>query len=192
MTRINLLPWREMRRAEQRRQFTSVMVGAVVLMGAIIALVHINMVQVINGQKSRNDYLRDQIAVVDKEIAEIKTLEEDKEKLLARMNVIQELQSRRPQIVRVFDEIPGLLPDGAYLISVEQSANQLLMQGQAQSNARVSTLMRNVDSSEWLRSPKLDVIENKAKDKEQGASFRLRASQVVANEAGEDDDEGGV
>ncbi|MBN4078612.1 PilN domain-containing protein [Gammaproteobacteria bacterium AH-315-C21] len=178
MTRINLLPWREMQRAEQRRQFTSMMVGAVVLMAGIIALVHINMAGQISAQESRNGYLGQQIAIVDKEIAEIKDLEKEKEKLLARMNVIQELQSRRPQIVRLFDDIPRLLPDGAYLISIEQSGDQILMQGLAQSNSRVSSLMRNVDSSAWLQIPKLDVIENKSGNKESGRSFRLRASQV--------------
>ncbi len=178
MTRINLLPWREMQRAEQRRQFTSMMVGAVILMVGIIVLIHINMATQINAQNSRNSYLERQIAIVDKEIAEIKDLEREKEKLLARMNVIQELQSRRPQIVRLFDDIPRLLPDGAYLSSIEQSGDQLLMQGFAQSNSRVSSLMRNVDSSEWLQSPKLDVIENRSGDQEKGRSFRLRASQI--------------
>ena len=188
MTKINLLPWREMQRAEQRRQFMSVMIGAIVLMIGVIVLVHINIAGQISAQKSRNSFLEEQIAVVDKEIAEIRDLEEEKERLLARMNVIQELQSRRPQIVRLFDDVPRLLPDGAYLSSIEQSGNQILMQGYAQSNARVSSLMRNVDSSEWLHSPKLDVIENTSKDKESGRSFRLRASQVqlVKNDNGED------
>ncbi|PCH60418.1 MAG: pilus assembly protein PilN [Gammaproteobacteria bacterium] len=178
MTRINLLPWREMQKAEQRRQFMSTMIGAVVLMAGVIALVHINMLGQINAQDSRNGILQEQIAIVDKEIAEIKDLETEKEKLLARMNVIQELQSRRPQIVRLFDDVPRLLPDGAYLSSIEQSGDQILMQGFAQSNSRVSSLMRNVDSSAWLQAPKLDVIENTSGNKESSRSFRLRASQV--------------
>lgn len=186
MTRINLLPWREMQRAEQRRQFSSVMVGAVMLMVGVIALVHISLAGQIDAQESRNSYLSQQIAVVDKEIAEIADLEEEKEKLLARMNVIQELQSRRPQIVRLFDDIPRLLPDGAYLSSIEQSGLQILMQGLAQSNSRVSSLMRNVDSSDWLQVPKLDVIENTG-DQESGRSFRLRASQVQLVKTDEED-----
>lgn len=188
MTRINLLPWREMQRAEQRRQFMSVMVGAVILMVGVIALVHINLASQIDSQNARNSFLEQQIAIVDKEIAEIRDLEQEKEKLLARMNVIQELQSRRPQIVRLFDDVPRLLPDGAYLSSIEQSGNQILLQGFAQSNSRVSSLMRNVDSSAWLQSPKLDVIENKANDKETGRSFRLRASQVQLIETDKEGD----
>ena len=187
MTRINLLPWREMQRAELRRQFTTMMIGAVILMAGVIVLVHINMAGQISAQDSRNGYLQQQIAIVDKEIAEIKDLEQEKEKLLARMNVIQELQSRRPQIVRLFDDVPRLLPDGAYLSSIQQSGRQILMQGFAQSNSRVSALMRNVDSSEWLQVPKLDVIENKAGSKESGRSFRLRASQVPLANVGEED-----
>ncbi len=186
MTRINLLPWREMRRAEQRRQFTSTMLGAVIVMAGVIVLVHINLSGQIGAQESRNSYLDQQIALVDKEIAEIKDLEQEKEKLLARMNVIQELQSRRPQIVRLFDDIPRLLPDGAYLSSIEQSGQQILMQGLAQSNSRVSSLMRNVDSSDWLQLPKLDVIENTG-DKESGRSFRLRATQVQLVKTDEED-----
>ncbi len=178
MTKINLLPWREMRRAEQRRQFTSVMAGAVLLMVGVIALVHFNLVGRIDAQSARNSFLEQQIKLVEEEIAEISDLEQQKEKLLARMNVIQELQSRRPQIVRLFDDLPRLLPDGAYLSSIEQSGQQLLMQGFAQSNSRVSSLMRNVDNSDWLHSPKLDVIENTSNSDETGRSFRLRASQV--------------
>ena len=107
------------------------MLGAVVVMAGVIVLVHINLSGQIGAQESRNSYLDQQIALVDKEIAEIKGLEQEKEKLLARMNVIQELQSRRPQIVRLFDDIPRLLPDGAYLSSIEQSGQQILMQGLA-------------------------------------------------------------
>jgi type IV pilus assembly protein PilN len=101
------------------------------------------------------------------------------------MNVIQELQSSRPQIVHLFDEVVTVLPDGLYLTSITQEGNRVAFVGQAQSNARVSSLMRNIDDSEWLNLPTLDLIESKEKTGTGYSHFKLTAKQEVAN-AGED------
>ena len=116
---------------------------------------------------------------------EIEDLDRTKQNLLARMNVIQELQSSRPQIVHLFDEMVSMLPDGVYLTSVNQKGSNLTFEGKAQSNARVSSLMRNIDDSEWLSNPKLDVIESKEKTGTGYSHFKLTASQIV--QVGEDE-----
>jgi type IV pilus assembly protein PilN len=179
MTSINLLPWREMLRKERQRQFASIAVGAAVLMGATILYVHLHIGGLIDDQNGRNAFLQGEIKKVDEQIAEIKDLESEREKLLARMNIIQQLQSNRPQIVHLFDEMVTTLPEGVYLKKVKQDGNSLVIDGEAQSNARVSAFMRNLDTSEWLTKPRLDVIKAvDAKDGERDSDFTLRVSQV--------------
>lgn len=179
MTTINLLPWREMLRKERQRQFASIAVGAAVLMGAIILYVHLHIGGLIDDQNARNAFLQGEIKKVDAQIAEIKDLESEKEKLLARMNIIQQLQSNRPQIVHLFAEMVNTLPDGVYLTGVTQDGNSLVIDGEAQSNARVSAFMRNLDASKWLTKPRLDVIKAvQAKNGERNSDFTLRVSQV--------------
>jgi len=180
MTSINLLPWREMLRKERQRQFASIAVGAAVLMGAIILYVHLHIGGLIDDQNGRNAFLKGEIKKVDEQIAEIKDLESEREKLLARMNIIQQLQSNRPQIVHLFDELVNTLPDGVYLKSVKQDGGSLVIDGEAQSNARVSAFMRNLDASKWLTKPRLDVIKAvEAKGGERDSDFTLRVSQVA-------------
>ena len=187
MTTINLLPWREMLRKERRRQFASIAVGAVVLMGAIVLYVHLHIGGLIDDQNGRNAFLEAQIKKVDKQIAEIKDLESEREKLLARMNIIQQLQSNRPQIVHLFAELVNTLPDGVYLTSVKQDGGSLVIDGEAQSNARVSAFMRNLDASQWLTKPRLDVIKAvDAKNGERNSNFTLRVSQVSKDGTPED------
>lgn len=179
MTSINLLPWREMLRKERQRQFASIAVGAAVLMGAIVLYVHLHVGGLIDDQNARNTFLQTQIKKVDRQIAEIKDLESEKDKLLARMNIIQQLQSNRPQIVHLFVELVNTLPDGVYLTAVKQDGSSLVIDGEAQSNARVSAFMRNLDASKWLTKPRLDVIKAvQAKDGDRNSDFTLRVSQV--------------
>ena len=148
MAHINLLPWREELRREQQRQFFTIMGLSVILMGLIILAVHLRISGMIDHQESRNRFLQTEIKKVEKQIAEIKKIEQEKRRLLARMEVIQELQRNRPEIVHMFDEIARITPEGIYLETMSQSGNKLVLTVVAQSNARVSALMRNIEGSE--------------------------------------------
>ena len=178
MTRINLLPWRETRRKEQQRQFISIAAGAAVLMGVIVLYLHLHVSGLIEEQTLRNKFMQDEIAKVEAKIAEIKTLETKKQQLLARMTIIQQLQSRRPEIVHVFDELVRAVPPGMYLTKISEQGNTMVFEGVAQSNARISAFMRNLDASPWFSNPKLDVIEADPKDQSRNSRFKLTVSQV--------------
>lgn len=183
MTRINLLPWREQQRKERERQFYTVAGGAVVMMLLVVGYIHIHMNGLIDQQKARNDFLTQEIATVDAQIAEIKELEAEKSQLLARMKVIEQLQSQRPQMVHLFDELVKTVPDGVYITSVKQTGSSIIVEGVAQSNARVSAFMRNIDQSEWMSSPKLNVIEATSKDGQRASKFVLDIKQVTEGAA---------
>ncbi|MCC6303275.1 MAG: PilN domain-containing protein, partial [Gammaproteobacteria bacterium] len=172
MTSINLLPWREIRRKEQQRQFFSVAAGAAVLMALIVFYIHIHVGGMIDLQSMRNKFLEEEIAKVEAKIVEIKTIEAKKAQLLARMNIIQQLQTRRPAIVHVFDELVKAVPSGMYLTNVSQQGRQLVIEGAAQSNARVSAFMRNLDASDWFTNPRLEVIEADSKDLARTSHFK--------------------
>ncbi len=176
MAHINLLPWREELRQEQARQFATITVLSMALTGAIIFLVHMTFDNQIDHQKYRNKILQDEIKTLDESLKQIAALEETKEQLLARMDVIQSLQQRRPQIVHLFDDFVRTVPEGIYLTNINQQANQLTIKGVAESNGRVSAYMRNIDSSEWMATPKLKVIETK-KGTLRSSSFSLVTSQ---------------
>jgi type IV pilus assembly protein PilN len=133
----------------------------------------------IDHQNARNRFLENEIAKVDKEIREIRELEKTRQKLIARMKVIEDLQVSRPQIVHLFDELVTVVPDGAYLSKMVQQGRKLVLNGKAQSNARVSTYMRNIESSPWLNDPKLRIIENKDQNAVEGNDFQLDLVQVV-------------
>jgi len=161
MAHINLLPWREEQRQEQTRQFATVTVLSMVLTGAIIFVVHVMFNNQIDHQIYRNKMLQDEITTLDASLKQIDALEETKEQLLARMDVIQSLQQQRPQIVHLFDDFVRTVPEGIYLTNIKQEGEQLTIKGVAESNGRVSAYMRNIDSSEWMSTPKLKVIETK-------------------------------
>ncbi|MFZ5593014.1 MAG: PilN domain-containing protein [Pseudomonadota bacterium] len=192
MTRINLLPWREMARKEKKRQFMSIGIGAIVLMGLIIFYVHIHVAGMISDQNARNEFINDEIARIDNQIKEIKTLEEEKANLVARMDVIQQLQIRRSRIVHIFDEIEKTLPAGVFLTKIEQKGGELVLNGVAQSNGDVSSLMRNLEASDWLESPRLEVIQSsdksaeriqeKTKDSRYTNNFTVHVKQTGAEE----------
>jgi type IV pilus assembly protein PilN len=175
MAKINLLPWRQELRKEQQRQFLTIMGLSVVLVVLGILAVHLQYARMIGVQESRNAYLTKQINEVKKQIKEIDELAGKKDRLLARMEIIQQLQRNRPEIVRLFDELVRVLPEGVHLSSLKQQNRNLQMIGIAQSNARVSALMRNIDQSDWLAQPKLEIIE--VGKKEGAREFSLRAQQ---------------
>jgi type IV pilus assembly protein PilN len=160
--------------------------GATVAAGTLAFVAYLTMGSMISGQQRRNELLRIEIKHVDKEIEEINSLESAKQKLIARMEIIEKLQRSRPEIVHVFEEIVRTLPDGTYLTSVKQTDKHLKFEGIAQSSTRVSAFMRNIDSSEWLRNPELEVVETK-KGEGVGSNFKLSADQVTTVAAGDDD-----
>ncbi len=160
MIRINLLPHREMKRAARQREFVFLAVGAVVLGAGIVVLTHTYIAAQIDNQKSRNELLRAENAKLDKQIEEIRTLREQTQALLARKQVVETLQSNRAEVVALLDQLARQMPDGVYLKDVRQTGAKVILVGYAQSSARVSTLMRNLESTALLGTAEL--IEIKA------------------------------
>lgn len=177
-TRLNLLPWREMRRREQDRQLLTIAVGAWLLMGVIVFYAHVHVSALIDTQNTRNDYLTKEIAKVEEQIKEIAELKKRRQDLLARMNVIQQLQADRTRVVRVFDELVQRLPEGVYFSSLKQSGTSLALAGVAQSNARVSALMRNLATSNWFSDPELEVINVKQRGTDRVSEFSVKVKNV--------------
>lgn len=178
-TRLNLLPWREMRRKEQDRQLLTIAIGAWLLMGMIVFYAHIHMSELIETQNQRNDFLQKEIALLDEQIKEIAELKKKRADLIARMNVIQQLQTDRTRVVRIFDELVRRLPEGVYFSTLKRTGDNLALTGVAQSNARVSALMRNLATSEWFADPSLDVINVKEKNSERVSEFSLKVKNVA-------------
>ena len=193
LTTINLLPWREEQRQEQKKDFL-VMLGAIAFAAAlIVVLMHVQMQGKIDYQLSRNKYLQKEIDKVDEEIKEIKELQRVRRSLVERMEVIQDLQGSRPEIVHLFTELVSTVPNGVYLQSLQQTGNSLLINGQAESNARVSTYMRNLAASDWLKDPNLTVIEIEDITVTRISTFTLTVKQTSPNATDEDDqDDGGL
>ncbi|MCM2335204.1 MAG: PilN domain-containing protein [Pseudomonas sp.] len=191
MARINLLPWRAERRKQRQKEFGIMLalsaLGAVLLSFIIISYYSGQ----ISGQNERNAFLRDQITEVDRKITEIEELDRKKAKLLARKEVIEQLQSNRSQMVHLFDSLVRTIPDGAVLTSIKQDESQLTLEGKAQSNARVSTYMRNLEGSGWMTKPDLSIIEAKGDDK--GLPYQFILTVTLANpNAPKDEDGDGV
>ena len=179
MAKINLLPWREELRKEKQKEFLTLLGMAAVFALAVWGAVHFYHVQLIEYHQARNSYLEREIAKLDEKIKEIEQLEKEKERLLARMRAIEQLQGNRPLIVRLFDEIVRTLPDGVSLVSIKQTGQDITINGVAQSNARVSNFMRNLESSEWLKDPDLNVIQATDAAGQRISNFTLRFKQVV-------------
>ncbi len=176
MAHINLLPWREEQRQEQTRQFATVTALSLVLTGALVFMVHVTFNNQIDHQKFRNKMLQDEITTLDASLKQIATLEETKDQLLARMDIIQSLQQQRPQIVHLFDDFVRTVPEGIYLTTIKQQGEELTIKGVAESNGRVSAYMRNIDASSWMATPKLKVIQTK-KGTLRSSDFTLVTSQ---------------
>jgi len=191
MAHINLLPWRDERRKQKQQQFAVVGAGAAILGALLVLLAHMQMEGLINKQNQRNQFLDSEIVELDKKINKIKDMEKTKNALLARMDIIQQLQRSRPQSVHLMDQLVYTLPDGVYLNRIGQKGPALTLSGVAQSNARVSAYMRNIDGSQWMAKPKLDVIETVYKDSERrrSAEFVLRASQATSTASAESREE---
>jgi type IV pilus assembly protein PilN len=186
MPRINLLPWREAQRKERKLAFLVALGIAALAAGVTAFAAYLMYGSMIEAQQRRNNNLRAAIRTLDHEIEEINSLESAKQKFIARMEIIEKLQRSRPEIVHVFDEIVRTLPEGVYLTAVKQNGMRLKFEGIAQSSTRVSSFMRNIDGSQWLRNPELQVVQT-TKGSGPGSSFTLTADQVTTA-GGEDAD----
>lgn len=164
MAKINLLPWRDTLRKEKQQEFFIMLgAGAAVAVLAVL-LVHFQVNNMIDAQERRNSFLENEIVVLDDKIKEIQKLDATRRALIERMEVIQNLQATRPGIVHLFDEVVTTLPNSVYLTGLTQNQDKISLSGRAESNARVSSYMRNIEKSEWLSKPKLSVISTQEGD----------------------------
>ena len=185
MVRINLLPHREQKRQARQRQFVSLAVGLAILGIAVVGLGHVVIAARIDNQNNRNNLLKTEIAKLDEQIKEIDRLRDQTQALLARKQVVETLQANRTEAVHLLDQLVRQLPDGVYLRTVRQNGARVTLIGYAQSNARVSTLMRNIESSPWLGSPELVEIRSVAVDRQKVNEFTLAMQVKRAAAAGD-------
>ena len=178
MPRINLLPWREQERKVRRREFM-IAAGAAVFAGILFMgggkLVYSSW---IDAQNEKNNLLKKEIVKLDAQIADIQDLENRKQRLVARMEIIERLQRKRPEIVHLFDDLVRTVPEGVYLTQIKQTNRKLEIHGIAQSSTRVSTFMRNIDASTWMANPVLQVVETAQNSPTGGSSFTLFTDMV--------------
>lgn len=188
MAKINLLPWRAERRKQRQNEFYG-LVGVCAVLAIVAAF---GVVQYFDGlvsnQQQRNQLLQREIAALKAKTAEIEQLEKKKSDLLARKQVIEQLQANRSQMVHLFDDLVRTMPDGVRLTSVKQVGSQLTLEGLAQSNARVSSYMRNIEASSWMSRPDLTIIEAKGEDRALPFRFSLRVQVTRPVGEGEDDE----
>ena len=175
--------------ARKKVEYLSILGGCAVVGLALWFAVHLYFGELIKQQERRNTFLTEQITTLDKKIAEIKRLEKEKESLIARMNAIETLQTSRPVIVHLFDELVRTLPEGVHLGEVTQKGTTVTIKGIAQSNARVSNYMRNVESSQWLTAPKLSIIQTKTQQRRRISDFTLTMKQAKQKTKSEDEED---
>jgi type IV pilus assembly protein PilN len=177
MTRINLLPWREERKKERQKHLVLMLAAAAGAGLAAWAAGHSYYDGLIAHQQYRNQVLQREIVELDKQITKIKALEETKANLKARMEVVQQLQQGRPLVVRMMHQLVTTLPDGVYLTSAKQNDSSITLTGVAESNARISRFMENLDASDWLQEPRLTVIQVKDGKSRRLSEYTLQVSQ---------------
>ncbi|MDX1801371.1 MAG: PilN domain-containing protein [Marinobacter sp.] len=177
MAKINLRPWREELRAEKQQQFLVMLVGALIVAGGLAFLWKSDLDSQISYQQSRNSYIQTATKKLDAQIKEIEDLKRKRDELLARMRVIQDLQGKRPIIVRVFDELVRTLPEGLYYTSLKKSGDRLDIVGMAESNSRISTLMRHFENSDWFTDPNLTNVSSADNRRAGYSQFNLSVKQ---------------
>jgi type IV pilus assembly protein PilN len=182
MPRINLLPWREEARKKRQRDFMIALGAALVVAVVCVFATVLTYAQMIDHQRARNTRLENEIVELDKSIAEIDGLERQKERLLARMEIIEQLQRSRPEVVHLFDEISRNLPEGVYLTTLKQTGKDVELTGVAQSSTRVSALMRRIDESVWLTDPGVEKVETTEAGPARQAEFIVNLKQVTQDE----------
>lgn len=190
MARINLLPWRAERQKERKKQFFIMLAMSAAIGLAVWFVINSYYNGQISGQETRNAFLDQEIVTVQAKITEIQALEEKKNKLLNRKKVIEELQANRSQMVHLFDSLVRTIPDGVILTSIKQEGERLTLEGRSQSNARVSTYMRNFETSGWMTRPELSVIQAEGDDK--GLPYTFSLTVTLANPNAKPEGEEGV
>ncbi|WP_202845310.1 PilN domain-containing protein [Luteimonas saliphila] len=188
MARINLLPWRAERRKQRQKDFGTMLALAALAGLALWFLFNMYYNAQISGQQERNRYLEQQIAEVDTRIVEIEELDRQKARLLARKEVIEQLQANRSQMVHLFDSLVRTIPDGVILTTIKQEGEKLTLEGRSQSNSRVSSYMRNLEGSGWMTKPDLSIIE--ARDGVAGLPYMFNLSVQLANPTAPRDEDG--
>ncbi|HLF12349.1 MAG TPA: PilN domain-containing protein [Gammaproteobacteria bacterium] len=178
MPKINLLPWRAELRQRRKKEFLVALLGTMMVGALLVYASRLTVQGWTSSQNNRNAVLREEIAALDEQITEIGGLETQRDRLLARMEIIDQLQRSRPEVVHLFDELVNTLPDGLHLTEVKQTEGRIEIHGSAQSSTRVSALMRNIDRSEWLREPGLDIVETVEAGPAKNAQFTMFAEQV--------------
>lgn len=189
MTRINLLPWREARRKQQQRHFMSMLAIAAVVAVMGVLLAHLQITDRLEHQETRNQYLRSEIEQLKKVAAEIKQMDETKGRLLGRLEIIQNLQHKRPGMVYALDALVRHLPEEIYLTSLKSEGNQLVLKGTASSNNVLSDFMRELEKSPWFGEPILKVIENKEVNSIRASEFELAVARKIQLTDHQDDEE---
>jgi type IV pilus assembly protein PilN len=181
MARINLLPWREIRRQQKQRNFMIMIAAGAVAAALLIIAIHLQINNLIAKQENRNEYLRGEITRLKKAEAEIKELDKVKARLLARLAVIQNLQTSRPGMVKVLDALPRLLPENIYLFLLKSDSSQVTMKGIASSNNTISVFMRNLAESAEFGEPVLTIVENREVNDIQASVFELLVNRKGAS-----------
>ena len=171
MARINLLPWREQLREERKQRFLVTIVGVLIVAGGIVFLADQYLNAAIGQQNARNDFIRNEISALDSRIKEISELKTRRQQLVERMKIIQDLQGNRPIAARVFDQLVRTLPDGVHFTDVKMVGKSISIEGAAESNNLVSSLMRNQDASDWLTAPNLTEVK--------ANTFKLTVEQTL-------------
>ncbi|HLL18832.1 MAG TPA: PilN domain-containing protein [Rubrivivax sp.] len=179
MAKINLLPWRAERRAQRQKEFYA-MLGLAAAAGLFLSCaIWFHYDQQISGQNERNQFLNAEIKKVEEQIVEIEALDKQKDRLLARKKVIEQLQANRSQMVHLFDSLVRTIPDGVALATIKQEGEILTLEGRSQSNARVSTYMRNLEGSGWMTNPDLSIIEAKGEEKGAPAAPAVNGNRAL-------------
>ena len=178
MPRINLLPWRAELRQRRKKEFLVALAGSLAVAVGVVYLSKLTVQGWTSAQQGRNEVLRNEIVALDKQIQEISGLESQRDRLVARMQVITQLQRSRPEVVHLFDELVNAMPEGVYLTQVTQQGTHIEVNGNAQSSTRVSALMRNIDDSSWLKAPGLEGVDFVTAGTERNAQFKVFAEQV--------------
>ena len=185
MAKINLRPWREELRAEKQKQFVVMILGAAIIAAGLVFLWKTDMDNRIAYQQSRNAYIETATKQLDAQIKEIEDLKRQRDELLARMQVIQDLQGKRPVIVRVFDELVRTLPDGLYYTDLQKTGDVVKIVGMAESNSRISALMRAFEESDWFADPGLANVSAADSSRAGYSQFNLTVKQRTPEPEGE-------
>ena len=166
MTQINLLPWREKKREQEKKLFTTMLLAAALGAAILVILVNAYVLTLISKQKDRNQLLQKEISTLDQQIKEINTIKQNKKSLIAKMTIVQNIQSGRVLMVHMFDELTKVVPAGVYVTKLERNKDVITLWGYSESNTNISLLMNNIDKNKWIHNPVLAEIKKKDAEKQ--------------------------